>query len=140
MSYLVWAIIAAVFMGIGPIFAKLGLEKPDALTALLIRSVAVIVVLVVWGIARGNFIAQFSALDRRTWFLLFLEGATASVIGHYAYFNALKLGSISSVVPITATYPLVAMALSAILLQAEVTPVKWVGAALTVLGVYLLQR
>jgi transporter family protein len=140
MSWFVWAIIAAVFWGLGPIFAKMGLEKPDALTALLIRSIAVLAVLVVWAMARGGLVGRLTAVDSRTWLLLLFEGASASVIAHFAYFNALKLGNIASVVPITAAYPLLAMALSVVLLGTKVTAGKWLGAALTVLGIYCLQR
>lgn len=140
MSWFGWAMLAAVFWGIGPVFAKMGLEKPDALTALLIRSIAVLAVLIVWASVQGGLSARLTSVDRRTWLLLLLEGASASVIAHYAYFNALKLGNVSSVVPITAAYPLLSVALSMLLLGAKVTPGKWLGAALTVVGVYLLQR
>lgn len=140
MSWLGWAVLAAVFWGVGPIFAKMGLERPDALTALLIRSVAVLAVLIVWSSFQGGLKARLTSVDTRTWFLLLLEGASASVIAHFAYFSALKAGSVASVVPITAAYPLLAMVLSVLLLEAKVTPGKWLGAALTVIGVYLLQR
>lgn len=140
MSWFVWAVVAAVFWGLGPVFAKLGLEKPDALTALLIRSIAVLTVLIAWSFARGELGARLLEVDARTWLLLLFEGASASVIAHFAYFNALKLGSIAGVVPITAAYPLLAVVLSVLLLGTRVTLGKWIGAALTVLGVYFLQR
>jgi transporter family protein len=140
MSWFGWALLAAVFWGVGPVFAKMGLDKPDALTALLIRSIAVLAVLIVWSCFQGGLISRLTSVDTRTWLLLLLEGASASVIAHYAYFNALKTGSVATVVPITASYPLLAMILSVFLLGAKVTPGKWLGAALTVIGVYLLQR
>ena len=132
--------LAAVFWGVGPIFAKMGLEKPDALTALLIRSIAVLAVLIPWASVQGGLYARLASVDKRTWLLLLLEGASASVIAHFAYFNALKLGSVQNVVPITASYPLLSVILSILLLGAKVTPGKWLGAALTVVGVYLLQK
>ncbi len=140
MSWFGWAVLAAVFWGVGPIFAKMGLEKPDALTALLIRSIAVLAVLIPWASVQGGLYARLASVDKRTWFLLLLEGASASVIAHFAYFNALKLGSVQNVVPITASYPLLSVILSILLLGAKVTPGKWLGAALTVVGVYLLQK
>lgn len=36
MSWFSWAVIAALFWALGPLFAKLGLVKPDPLTALTI--------------------------------------------------------------------------------------------------------
>jgi|CZCB01.1.fsa_nt_gi transporter family protein len=140
MSWLAWALIAAVFWGVGPIFAKLGLEKPDALTALLIRSVAVVAVLVVWALFRGDFRGSIAQVNGRTLVLLLLEGASASVLAHFAYFKALKEGSIAGVVPIAAAYPLISVALSVILLGSRLSVGKGIGAIVTVLGIYLLQR
>lgn len=140
MSSLTWAIIAAVFWGVGPVFAKLGLQKPDALTALLIRSTAVVAVLVAWGVSRGGLKSSLAAVDGRTWLLLLLEGASASVLAHFAYFKALQMGNVASVVPITAAYPLLSVILSVILLGNRITVGKGIGAVITVLGVYLLQR
>lgn len=79
-------------------------------------------------------------MDKRTRLLLLLEGASASVIAHLAYFNAMKLGSVQSVVPITAAYRLLLVILSILLLGAKATPGKRLGAALTVVGIYFLQR
>jgi transporter family protein len=140
MSWLYWALVAAVFWGLGPIFAKLGLEKPDPLTALLIRSTAVLVVLIIWATLRGDVAERLSKLDGKTYMLLLFEGGVASVIAHYALFQALKLGDVTNVVPITASYPLIAVLLSVVLLGSRVTWGKGLGAILTVLGVYLLQR
>ncbi|HHY44320.1 MAG TPA: EamA family transporter [Firmicutes bacterium] len=140
MSWLTWAVIAAVFWGVGPIFAKLGLEKPDALTALLIRSVAVVAVLIAWVLLRGDLRSSLAQVNGRTLVLLLLEGASASVLAHFAYFKALQEGSIAGVVPIAAAYPLISVALSVILLGSRLSVGKGIGAIVTVLGVYLLQR
>lgn len=140
MAWLYWALTAALFWGLGPVFAKMGLEKPDPLTALLVRSTAVLVVLIVWAALKGDMAGKLSELDSRTWTLLILEGGVASVIAHYALFQALKLGDVTNVVPITASYPLITVLLSVVLLGSRMTWGKGLGAALTVLGVYLLQR
>ncbi|QUL99437.1 MAG: EamA family transporter [Candidatus Fermentithermobacillus carboniphilus] len=135
-----WSLIAALFWGLGPVFAKLGLVKPDPLIALTVRNIGVLAILLVWTLGRGDLTASLLSLDLRTWILLVLEGASASVIAHFAYFKALKMGNIASVVPITASYPLVSVILSAILLGNKVTLGKAVGVLLTVTGIYLLQR
>lgn len=140
MACLYWALTAALFWGLGPVFAKMGLEKPDPLTALLVRSTAVLIVLIVWAALKGDMAGKLSELDSRTWTLLILEGGVASVIAHYALFQALKLGDVANVVPITASYPLIAILLSVVLLGSRMTWGKGLGAALTVLGIYLLQR
>lgn len=140
MACLYWALTATLFWGLGPVFAKMGLEKPDPLTALLVRSTAVLIVLIVWAALKGDMAGKLSELDSRTWTLLILEGGVASVIAHYALFQALKLGDVANVVPITASYPLIAILLSVVLLGSRMTWGKGLGAALTVLGIYLLQR
>ncbi len=140
MSWLSWAVIAAVFWGLGPVFAKLGLVKPDPLTALTIRTMAVMVILLAWGAARGGLLVKLREVDPKTWLLLCLEGAFASVIAHFAYFSALKVGNVANVVPVTASYPMIAAILAAIVSGAKITPVKLVGILLTVAGVYILQR
>ncbi|MGI6644057.1 MAG: EamA family transporter [Bacillota bacterium] len=140
MSWFYWALVAAVFWGLGPVFAKLGLAKPDPLTALLIRSAAVLVVLITWAVLRGDTLKNLGQIDAKTYWLLILEGGFASVIAHYAYFSALKTGSVANVIPITASYPLFSVALSVVLLRSGITAGRILGAALTVLGVFLLQR
>ena len=47
----------------------------------------------VWSGARGDLRQNLAAVDRRTWLLLLLEGAT-SVLAHFAYFKALQMGNI----------------------------------------------
>jgi len=100
----------------------------------------VFVVLVVWATLRGDVGERLSRLDTKTYMLLLFEGGVASVIAHFALFQALKLGDVSNVVPITASYPLIAVLLSVVLLGSRMTWGKGLGAVLTVLGVYLLQR
>jgi len=139
-TWLVWSFIAALFWGLGPIFAKLGLVKPDPLVALTIRNAGVLGILLIWLVCRGNLPGALSSADFKTCLLLVLEGASASVIAHFAYFKALKVGNLASVVPVTASYPLVATFLSVILLGNKVTFGKAVGAVFVVAGIYLLQR
>lgn len=139
MTWFFWALLTALFWGLGPIFAKLGLVKSDPFTALLLRSLGVFAALVIWGLATARFSA-LKEVEPRTWSLLIAEGMAASVFGHFAYYNALKLGKISSVVPITTSYPLLAMLLAVLLLGDRLTLGRGLGGALIVLGVFLIQR
>lgn len=139
-SWLIWALLAAFFWGLGPVMAKLGLVKPDPLTALLVRSAAVFAVILLWALTRGSLLTYLGKLDAKTYYLLALEGVFASVLAHFAYFKALQLGNLPNVVPVTASYPLVAALLSAILLKNQLTPGKILGIIFIVSGIYLLQR
>lgn len=139
MDWLLWALLASVFWGLGPVFAKLGLVKSDPFSALVLRTAGVGIGLFVWGSAARRLTA-LKAPDLRTCTLLFCEGLAASVIGHFAYFNALHAGRVSSVAPVTASYPLVAMLLAVLLLEEKVSLSRWIGAVLVVAGIFLIQR
>lgn len=66
-----------------------------------------------------------------------LSGVLAAA-GLIVFFIALSHGSASRVVPITSAYPLVTLALSAIVLSEHITPLRVVAAVLVVGGVILL--
>lgn len=51
MDWLLWALLASVFWGLGPVFAKLGLVKSDPFSALVLRTAGVGIGLFVWGSA-----------------------------------------------------------------------------------------
>ncbi|QGP91450.1 EamA-like transporter family protein [Neomoorella glycerini] len=139
MNWLFWALLAMVFWGLSPIFAKLGLVKSDPFTALLIRTIGVFAALLLWGLATAR-LGSLKEVEPRTWALLLGEGLAASVVGHFAYFRALQAGKVSSVVPITASYPLIALVLAIALLGDKLSPGRGFGAVLIVTGIYLIQR
>ena len=139
MRWLLWALMAMVFWGLGPVFAKLGLVKSDPFTALLIRTIGVGVALLAWGAAAGR-LGGLKQIEPRTWALLIGEGLAASVIGHFAYFNALQAGKVSSVVPVAASYPLMSLLLAVLLLGDRVSFGRGIGAVLIVLGIFMIQR
>lgn len=139
MGWVFWALLAMICWGLGPIFAKLGLVKSDPFSALLARTLGVFVVLVLWGAATAG-LGNLKTFDARTWALLIAEGLAASVIGHFAYFKALQAGKVSSVAPIVASYPVLALLLAAFLFGEKITLMRGIGAGLIVLGVFLVQR
>lgn len=139
MSWFVLSLAAAVLWGTAPIFAKLGLAKADPFLALTIRNVSVAVILLVTGGLSAR-LGALGSLPPRTWLLLIAEGVFASLLGHYAYFYALKLGRVSSVVPVTAVYPAVAVLLGWILFGDQVTPGKIAGGVLVILGILLIKN
>ncbi len=120
-------------------FAKLGLVKSDPYGALLARTLGVLAALLLWGAVTSGW-GSLQNFEARTWGLLVAEGIAASVIGHFAYFKALKAGKVSAVVPVVASYPVLALLLAVLLLGEKVTPGRGIGAALIVLGVFLVQR
>ncbi|NQV04490.1 MAG: EamA family transporter, partial [Candidatus Omnitrophica bacterium] len=72
-------------------------------------------------------------------FLLVLGGFMASILGQIFFYNALKAGEASKVVPIAGIYPLVAFFLGVIFLGECFTIVKVCGVIFVVLGLFLLR-
>ena len=60
------------------------------------------------------------------------------IIGQLTYFRALKIAEASQVIPVCATYPLVALALAILLLREPLTVSKGAGAICIVAGIILI--
>ncbi len=70
---------------------------------------------------------------------IMLGGFMASIIGQIFFYNALKIGEVSKVVPIAATYPLIAFLFGVIFLGESFTFTKGIGIALLMAGLFLLR-
>ncbi|MDD3776065.1 MAG: EamA family transporter [Actinomycetota bacterium] len=132
------ALITMFFWGIAPVFGKLGLAKVSPYIALVFRSLVVTVILLIVILVRGE-LRQLAAIDLKSATFIGLEGIMASLLGHFAYYYALKLGETSRVVPITSAFPIVTLAVAAIFLTEKITMVKGAGAALIIAGLLLLR-
>lgn len=139
MSWFIFALMAMLFWGAAPIFGKLGLVNVDPLSALTIRTMGVASILIMINIAGSRF-GSFAAIQPRAWFFLLAEGICASLLGHYAYFYAMKYTQASRVVPVTAAYPIVAVLLGWMVLKEGLTPLKVLGSILIIAGILLIKR
>jgi len=128
---------AAALRGLIPPVIKIGLEiwpSPIAagLTGYIFSSLTV---LMVERIRNGNFIVR-APLSGRLWFACI---GLCNGIGTLLLYAALGAGPVSLVVPLVATYPLVTVGLSALVLgQLKVTLRLAAGTAITVAGVVLI--
>lgn len=137
-----FTLMAVIFWGVTPVVEKLGFIRAggdiDPFVALSIRSLAVFVGMIVLIIGTGKW--QLLSTMRPTTVLLFaLSGILAGLLGTWAYLSAIKSGSASHVVPLSATYPLVTALLSCILLKEDVTLSKLAGTVCIVTGIWLLK-
>jgi transporter family protein len=123
--------------GTTPMFEKLALRGAAPLNLLWIRTAFITVCVVVMATATGQ-IGQVARMEGRVLLLTLLSGLTGGVLGLTAYFHALQKGYASLVVPLTATYPMVTVVLSVLVLGEPITPVKVLGVVLIVAGVMLL--
>lgn len=139
MHWFLWAIVALVFWGMAPVFGKLGLQNVDPLAALTVRTTGVTAAVILVAAFSGK-LTSLSAVGFGNVALLLGEGIFASVLGHYAYFYALKTGNTTGVVPVAAAYPVLTAVLGWLLLRESMTPGRAAGIALVIAGVFLIRR
>ena len=132
------AITTLFFWGIAPIFGKLGIAKISPYTALAIRSFVVAFIMIAILLIRGDF-KELVQVDLKSAVFIGLEGIFASLIGHFAYYYALKLGETTKVVPIAGAYMLITVLAAAIFLSEKITLIKGAGIVLILGGIFLLR-
>jgi len=132
------ALCSALLWGLAPIFEKLGLANAKPLVGLCARTFAVTIVLAATLLLAGEGRALIR-LDARSFGFFAAGGILGGLVGHWTYFAALKHWEASRVVPLAATYPLVALVLGVIYLNESLTVQKAVGVLMIVLGVVFLR-
>ena len=140
-SWRSWALLlplaSALVRGVVPPIMKIGLEIwPSPLWAGLIGYImSSLVVLTMQRLRKGSFAVEGSSSDRR-WFMV---TGISNGLSALSLFIAVRNGPITLVAPLAAIYPLVTVALSAIMLKhIAITPRIVAGTALTVAGVALV--
>jgi len=139
MRSIIFAFLAMLCWGIGPILAKTGLVSLEPFSALTIRSVSVAVILLVTSFLTGKMTA-LSQVDLRAVSFIIGDGILAAFLGQMAYYYALKIGEASVITPFAAAFPIVTLILAVILLGEDFSVQKLVGSALIVAGVIIISR
>jgi transporter family protein len=137
MNLLIFIFLTTLFWGAAAIFDKLALGKADPLAGMMVRQFILTGILLIVGVSRS--MAGIAHLDLRSIVFFGLSGFCGGIAGLWAYYHALRLGGASLVVPITATYPLVTVLLSWLILHESLTLSRIVGTALIVIGVWLVK-
>ncbi|MBI3945936.1 MAG: EamA family transporter [Armatimonadetes bacterium] len=140
---MVWIFVAltVALWGGAPIIDKiaLGSNKIDPAIGVLIRGITAAVVMggVVAATGRAK---ELGSLDLRTAALFMVSALLAAALGQWTYFQALKLGKASQVVPLCGTFPVVAALLGFLVLRERVTLERVAGILLVVVGIWLVRR
>jgi len=135
----IWAILTALTWGCVPIIEKIGLTKVTPFVGLFYRCVGVIIGIIILMFFKWQAIsASFKEVPQGIFYLI-LGGFLASVVAQAFFYNALKTGAASKVVPISATYPLIAFVLGLIFLGEKLTMAKAGGMFFVLLGIMLLK-
>ena len=138
MSAFAWAALAALIWGVVPLFEKLGLAHTKPLAGLFYRCVGVVIGFVVLTLFMVK-PHELRSVGLRSALLLALGGFLASFVAQICFYNGLKLGEMSRVVPISASYPFITFAIGVLLLGESLSLLKFGGVLLVVAGVWLIK-
>ena len=132
MSWLIWALLSAMFAAATAILAKLGVENVDANLATAIRTSVVVVFTWLIVLAAPQPVVV-SSLRGKTWLYLILSGC-ATGLSWLCYFHALQVGEASRVAPIDKLSVALVIVLAVAFLGEKLTWGKGVGVVLIVAG------
>jgi transporter family protein len=133
-----WAIITALVWGVVPVLEKTGLGKVEPLTGLFFRCCGVLLGLFLLGVVilRPQ---QIKNVDLSSALILVLSGFLASFVAQVAFYHGLKIGDVSRVVPVAASFPMIAFVLGVLFLGESFSFLKLTGMGLVLAGVWLLK-
>lgn len=131
-SYLIYAVLSAVFAALTSILAKLGIEGVDSNLATAIRTCVVLVMAwaIVFGRKKQGFVKQ---VGKRELGFIVLSGI-ATGASWLCYYSAISLGVVSIVVPIDKLSILVSIGFSALVFHERLTKKAALGLGLIVIG------
>jgi transporter family protein len=135
-SWLLWAVLSAIFAAVTAIFAKVGVAGLNSDLATLIRTAVVICVLVALVSATGQW-QPLQEISTRTWVFLVLSGLGTGA-SWLCYFRALKLGDAARVAPIDKLSVVFVAVLGVTFLGERLSGVNWAGVALIAAGAVLV--
>jgi transporter family protein len=135
-SWLIWALLSAVFAALTAIFAKIGVENVNSDLATFIRTGVVIVTLGFLLLATGQFQAA-GPISGRTSLFLVLSGLGTGA-SWLCYFRALKLGEAAKVAPIDKLSVVLVALFGVIFLGERLNTPNWLGIALIAVGAVLV--
>jgi transporter family protein len=132
----IYALLSALFAALTAIFAKIGIKNVNTDLATAIRSV--IICLLTWGIVFfAGVTKNFSALTKQNWLFLILSGI-ATGLSWIFYFKALQIGKVSQVAPVDKLSVALAIVLSVLFLNEQLTWKVGLGAFLIISGTIVI--
>ncbi|MCL5003853.1 MAG: EamA family transporter [Patescibacteria group bacterium] len=136
MSWLVFALLSAIFAALTAVLAKIGVRDVDSNLATAIRTV--VVLFFAWGIVFAQGLQnKFSSIDRFSLLFLVLSGL-ATGLSWLFYFRALQLGNVSQVAPIDKLSLVFTIFLAFIILSEKVSLPVIFGGVLMTLGALIV--
>ncbi|MDZ4815738.1 MAG: EamA family transporter [Verrucomicrobiota bacterium] len=137
-TWIIYALISAVFAGFTSVIAKLGLSGISGELGLAIRTCFVFVFVLAFAAVTIPS-SQLSTLGRTNYIWLGISGVT-TVASWVFYYKAIKDGQVSTVALIDKGSIVVSVLLAAIILKEQITARILIGAALMVAGLLIIAR
>lgn len=135
-SWIVWALLSAVFAAATALLAKQGVAHVDSNLAMALRTTVVLIFAWALALALGKPDA-LRALDRRTLLFLVASGL-ATGLSWLCYFRALQLGPASRVAPLDKLSVPLVMLFAWLLLGEKMTPTSLAGGLLITAGAVVM--
>jgi transporter family protein len=136
MTWIVWALLSAVFAAATALLAKVGVEHIDSNLATAIRTTVVLVF--TWTLALSlNAHHGLSAISRRSWIFLVLSGLCTG-LSWLCYFRALQIGPVSGVAPIDKLSVAIVILAGWLFFGEAMTPMKLAGGLLITAGALVI--
>ena len=136
MTWLLWALLSAIFAAATALLAKIGVAGIDSNLATAIRTTVVFVF--AWAVAiafeKHNAI---HLIDRRSWTFLVLSGLCTG-LSWICYFRALQLGPASSVAPVDKLSVVLVIIFAWLFLGEHLTILKAIGGTLITAGAIII--
>ena len=131
-SWLLFAVLSAVFASLTSIFGKIGVENVESNLGTAIRTVVVLVMawLMVFVTGKQH---EIQNISKKSWLFLFLSGITTG-LSWLCYYRALQDGPASIVVPIDKLSIVITIVFSYILLKEKLSRKAAVGLLLILVG------
>ena len=131
-----YALLAALFAALTAVFAKIGIKNVDSDLATAIRTIIILIIAWLIVLLKGS-ICTWTTLTKTNWLFLGLSGI-ATGLSWVFYFKALQIGKVSLVASVDKLSVAIAIILSAIFLKEVLTLRTILGAALIIVGTFIL--
>lgn len=135
-SWLLWALLSAIFAALTAILAKIGIENVNSDFATFIRTIVILLAAGGIVVATGHWQAP-ETVSAKTWTFLVLSGL-ATGASWICYFRALKLGQAAQVAPIDKLSVVLVAVFAAVFLGERMALHSWLGIALIAGGAILV--
>lgn len=137
-TWLIYALLSALFASLVAIFGKIGLQHLDANTATAVRAMVMALFLVGVVVVQGKFNLVGTVLaDKKSLLFVVLSGV-AGALSWLFYFLAIKNGNVSQVAPIDKLSVVFAVILAFILFGEKISLVAGFGVALITAGALMV--